>query len=79
MATTARIITARKPRRCGAAGCNTIIQPYEDYVRHVAFPGDSDIGNTGFWVLRICVPCHTQYGQAVPARRAIRVSSTSGG
>lgn len=69
MATTARTITARKPRRCDAAGCSTIIQPYADYVRHVAFPDDNDIGNTGFWVLRICSSCHTQYGQPMPERK----------
>lgn len=69
MATTTQAITARKLHRCDGVGCGVTIQPGDEYARHVAFPGDSDIGNEGFWVLRICPSCHTRYGQPMPERK----------
>lgn len=69
MATTAQTITARKLRRCDGVGCDTVIHPGDEYARHVAFPGDSDLGNERFWVLHICPSCHTRYGEAMPRRK----------
>jgi len=69
MSTTAYTVTARKTFRCYGVGCNAWVYPGEEYARHVAFPGDGDIGNEGFWVLRICAACHTRYGQSMPSRR----------
>jgi hypothetical protein len=66
MSTAVRVVRARKNHRCpnycdnGKPGT---IQPGQLYLRHVAFPGDSDIGNEGFWVLPECRPCAEERGR----------------
>jgi hypothetical protein len=70
MSVISHTITARKSRRCDEYGTRPHwISPGEEYARHVAFPNDADLGNIGFWVLRICAACQTQYGRSMPPRR----------
>lgn len=72
MATTAWTVTARKAFRCYAYPCEHVIQPGEEYARHVAFPWDNDIGNQGFWVMRVCRDCETKYRSMPPRKRGGR-------
>ena len=69
MSYTERLVTARKRHRCEqypSTLCGKWIEPGDDYVRAVAFPGDV---TDHIWVLRLCVPCATQYGKSLPPRR----------
>lgn len=75
MSTIAHTVTARKSFRCDAfddGGKIHVVQPGEQYARHVAFPHDNDLGNAGFWVLRICESCQTRYDRPMPPRRTSR-------
>lgn len=53
---------ARKTHHC--ADCHKTIQPGDRYVISVAFPDDPDLGNTGFWRQKLCLPCVDRYRKA---------------
>jgi hypothetical protein len=79
--TTSHTVTARREFRCDDFDGNGrvhLVQPGQEYARHVAFPGDSDLGNTDFWVLRLCVTCQTRYGRSMPPRRRSRLAAGEG-
>jgi hypothetical protein len=76
--TTAHTVTARKAVRCDDYPCKNIIQPGEDYVRHVAFPGCEFHGGDQPLVMRSCMDCTTRYGRRVPPRRNARAVSHRG-
>jgi len=67
MSTTAKVVTARKPHQCDAwadsswaRSCTGRIQPGEQYVRMVCFPGD--VNSSGVpWVMRACPACASSY------------------
>lgn len=68
---TAWTVTARRERRCeNYPPCYHLIQPGEDYARHVAFPGHEANGGTVPWVLCLCRGCQTQCGREMPPRRS---------
>ncbi|GIJ10752.1 hypothetical protein ACFFMR_18980 [Micromonospora andamanensis] len=67
MAEIRTIRTARKPHRCDTDTghrCRTTIQPGQRYLI-AAMPPNSELGNTGWWVVKICQPCAEQYGTAI--------------
>lgn len=69
-------VTARKMRACEGHRCVRVIQPGEDYVRAVAFPGHDANGSDRPWVMRVCLGCYFEYDQAkpMPPRRTRRQS-----
>jgi hypothetical protein len=69
MATTATTVTARKAFRCHGMHCNHVIQPGEEYARHVAFPGDEVNDGPRPRVMRLCRQCQTAYERPMPPRR----------
>ena len=62
-------VTARKAHRCEEGHK---IQPGDDYLRGVAFPGHDAVGGDVPWVLKLCVPCATRYDREMPPRRTKR-------
>jgi hypothetical protein len=74
---TEHTVTARKARQCEGWRCWVRIQPGEDYVRSVAFPGHEANGGDRPWVMHICKGCHTQYGREMPPRRTRKSSPPS--
>lgn len=74
-----RTVRARKARRCGAyvggGWCTTRIEPGDDYVRVVVFPGHECNDGPAPLVLVLCVPCATEYGRPLPPRRGRRKKS----
>ena len=72
MSECAYLVKARKRHYCEnyprtQEGCLTFIEPGEDYVRAVTFPGDV---TDHIWVMRLCVPCAQRYGRPLPPRRS---------
>jgi len=73
---TASTVIARKAFICDAYHCDNMIDPGEEYARHVAFPGhDANDGSTP-WVMRICWEC--QSPAPMPPRRTRKVRSGGG-
>ncbi|HEY0889435.1 MAG TPA: hypothetical protein VGE38_07485 [Nocardioides sp.] len=63
---TARLVTARKRHRCSIRDhypypCLSAVQPGEQYVRSVAFPGHDAVGGTRPVVHVVCVNCAVNY------------------
>ncbi|GAB3471888.1 hypothetical protein [Actinophytocola sediminis] len=73
-AATAHTVTARKPFTCHGYRCYHRIQPGEQYVRHVAFPGHDCNGGSSPWVMRICADCHAPADMPPPMRRRTRTT-----
>ena len=69
----AYLVRARKVRRCEGFRCTHQIEPGEDYVRAVCFPGHDANDGTRPWVLHICVTCATEFGGPLPPRRTTTV------
>lgn len=67
---TAHLVRARKTRRCEGYRCPHQIDPGEDYVRTVCFPGHDANGGTRPWVLHLCITCATEYDRPLPPRRS---------
>lgn len=75
---TAHTVRARKRYRCDQRafeGCRGSIQPGDDYVRCVAFPGHDCNDGSQPWVMRVCVGC---YLPPLPARRSSRAKVVVG-
>lgn len=74
MAVTAHTITARADRDCGSYPyCpHDDIKAGQDYVRHVAFPGDDANQSSRPLTLELCERCHTEYDRPMPPRRVSR-------
>lgn len=67
LAETAYTLTARKSYRCQEYRCSVVIQPDEQYVRAVLFPGhDSGYAVDGPVHWKFCVGCATRYGRPLP-------------
>jgi hypothetical protein len=66
MATLVSFPVARKRHRCGGIPCGKAIEPGTRYCRSVVTPNDGDIGNTGWWTIRLCPPCAAYYRTPVP-------------
>lgn len=71
-----RLRTARKQYFCESqrTGCRTVIKPGDRYVAS-ELPPKSDIGNTAWWTMRVCISCgqtaldgvaETLFGHPVP-------------
>ena len=66
-ATTRKTVRARKRHRCAVAhdgswarACTGWIEPAEEYVRAVCFPGDVNSSDVP-WVMRMCSACARGY------------------
>jgi hypothetical protein len=57
---TVELRRSRKLRRCD---CGTIIAPGDQYLLHIAFPGDNDLGNETFQRSPECRPCAVEFGR----------------
>lgn len=55
----AGVVTANKRHRCDGhlADERHWIEPGDRYVANALPPGNSDIGNAGWWHLRVCMAC----------------------
>lgn len=58
--------TARRRRQCGSYPCSRSIEPGQQYLRHVAFPGDEGHEEgTRPWVIEECAACAAARGEPI--------------
>ena len=73
MSTYSAAPVARKRYRCEDYRSTHFIEPGQQHVRAVCFPGDVNSSDRP-WVMRVCVPCWRRYDSSKPLAGRERAS-----